>query len=74
MTTKSYSVNPHEKFKEKLQADGFSVEELKSGKTRFTRGLESYLYSPLQAVAWGTWLNESKCIEEALPKIVFDAA
>ena len=38
---------------------GWKAEHLKSGKTRFTKGNQSYLYSPIDAVRYGIWFNEN---------------
>lgn len=57
-----------QKFIELLIANGWTVNELASGKTRAINNIGgSYLLSPLEAVKFGTWLNESTKYVEALP-------
>jgi hypothetical protein len=51
-----------------LKSKGWTVNELESGKVRFSAPNETtYLLSPVDAVRYGTWLNEKTLLTEALP-------
>lgn len=48
----------------------WTVQGLQSGKVRFTSpDGQTYLLSPVDAVQFGTWLNEKTILDEPLPKL-----
>jgi len=49
-----------------LVCQGYTATPLPSGKIRFTKDKESYLYSALDAIVYGTWYNEVTNYWEAI--------
>ena len=47
-----------QEFIDALIKQGYTIEDLPSGKTRCSKGGDSFLYSPLDAVRYGVWFNE----------------
>ena len=55
-------------FIKQIESKGYTVTELQSGKLRATSPTKTtYLLSPIEAVRYGTWLNESTYLDEPLP-------
>lgn len=55
-------------FIKQIESRGYAVIELQSGKLRATSpNGTTYLLSPVDAVRYGTWLNESTYLDEQLP-------